>query len=171
MTWSDVGAANGRFEDWYREAWPELVGSLTLHAPNVEAARDATAEALVQIYVKWDRVGTMQNPTGYAYVVARNILRRRARRERIEQRLLGRERQPVVEPPAIVDPSLWAALRDLPDRQRTAVALRYVLDLTQEQVAEAMQVSPGTAASTLNAARARLGDVLRPEPAEELPNV
>lgn len=171
MTWSGVEAMNGRFEDWYREAWPDLVGSLTLHAPNVEAARDATAEALVQVYVKWERIGAMRNPTGYAYVVARNILRRQARRERIEQRLLGRERPVMVGPPAVFDLSLWAALRALPDRQRTAVALRYVLDLTQEQVAEAMQVSPGTAASTLNAARARLGDILRPELIEELPNV
>ena len=38
--------------------------------------------------------------------------------------------------------------------------LRYVLDLEQHEIADAMGVSPGTIASTLHAARARLQTAL-----------
>ena len=51
-------------------------------------------------------------------------------------------------------------MRALPDRQREAIALRYLLDLEQHEVAEAMGVRPGTVASTLHAARAQLASRL-----------
>ena len=60
----------------------------------------------------------------------------------------------------------WVA--DLPPRTRTAVALRYVADLTEAQVAEAMNVSRGTVASTLSSARQRLAAVLAPVREESL---
>ena len=42
------------------------------------------------------------------------------------------------------DPELWQQLRTLPPKQRTAVALHYVGDLTAREVAEVMHVSEGT---------------------------
>jgi DNA-directed RNA polymerase specialized sigma24 family protein len=61
-------------------------------------------------------------------------------------------RSPVPEPARVVDPpapaadpaeapaepALWAAVRRLPERQRMAVALRYVVDLDHAQIAEAL---------------------------------
>ncbi len=58
--------ASAAFEDWYRRAWPDLVGTLALHGGDVEAARDAAAEALLRVYERWDRIATMSNPTAYA---------------------------------------------------------------------------------------------------------
>jgi len=37
--------------------------------------------------------------------------------------------------PSEQDPELWAAVRALPERQRVAVALRYVLDLDHAEIA------------------------------------
>jgi RNA polymerase sigma-70 factor (ECF subfamily) len=45
------------------------------------------------------------------------------------------------------------ALADLPERQRIALALRYVHDLSEEEVAEALGCRPGTAASLLSRGR------------------
>jgi len=59
-------------------------------------------------------------------------------------------------------PEIWVAVRQLPDRARTAVALRYVADLTEREIAEVMGISRGTVASTLFDARARLAKELRP---------
>ena len=68
-----------------------------------------------------------------------------------------------LDPPSAlpdVAPELWRALASLPRQQRTAIALRYVLDLSQKQIAEAMQVAPGTVAATLSMARSRLREAL-----------
>jgi RNA polymerase sigma factor (sigma-70 family) len=68
------------------------------------------------------------------------------------QRSSGRRAVPVPEPARVVDPpapasdpaeapaepALWAAVRRLPERQRMAVALRYVVDLDHAQIAEAL---------------------------------
>jgi RNA polymerase sigma-70 factor (ECF subfamily) len=51
----------------------------------------------------------------------------------------------------------------LPDRQRTAVVLRYVADLPEADIAAAMKVSRGTVASTLSDARKALARHLSDE--------
>jgi RNA polymerase sigma-70 factor (ECF subfamily) len=62
--------------------------------------------------------------------------------------------------PAPLSDDVWDAVRSLPLRQRTAIALRYVSDLTQEEIAAVMDVAPGTVSATLVAARRRLGELL-----------
>ena len=45
----------------------------------------------------------------------------------------------IEEPP---DETLWAAVRALPRRQRTALALRYVVDLDHAQIARILETTP-----------------------------
>jgi DNA-directed RNA polymerase specialized sigma24 family protein len=149
------------FESWYREAWPRLVAAITVFTRDVHVAEDVVAEALSRAYERWDDVGAMQSPVGWSYRVAANLGRRRARRVALEEMVLGRSRPDLVwVDPDLVDPAIWAAVAALPSRQRAAVALRYVLDLPQDEVATSMGVAPGTAAATLHAARARLASAL-----------
>ncbi|MGH3017920.1 MAG: RNA polymerase sigma factor [Gaiellaceae bacterium] len=54
------------------------------------------------------------------------------------------------------DAELRAALTLLPERQRTAVFLRYYADLDYAAIAEALEITTGTVAATLNAAHAAL---------------
>ncbi len=54
------------------------------------------------------------------------------------------------------DAELRAALARLPERQRTAVFLRYYADLDYVGIGEALGISTGTVAATLNAAHAAL---------------
>jgi RNA polymerase sigma factor (sigma-70 family) len=56
--------------------------------------------------------------------------------------------------------AVLAAIRRLPARQREALVLRYYLDLTEEQTAEAMQVSRGTVKSATSRAIAAVGRML-----------
>ncbi len=44
-----------------------------------------------------------------------------------------------------VDGEIWAHVRRLPDKQRTAVALRYLGDLSHREIAETMQTSEAAA--------------------------
>jgi len=55
-----------------------------------------------------------------------------------------------------VDPDLWAAVSKLTFKQRSTLAMRYVEDLTQAQIADALDVAPGTASATLTQARQRV---------------
>jgi RNA polymerase sigma-70 factor (ECF subfamily) len=54
------------------------------------------------------------------------------------------------------DAELRVALARLPERQRTAVFLRYYADLDYAAIGEALGISSGTVAATLNAAHTAL---------------
>jgi RNA polymerase sigma-70 factor, ECF subfamily len=54
------------------------------------------------------------------------------------------------------DVELRVALARLPERQRTAVFLRYYADLDYAAIGEALDIAEGTVAATLNAAHAAL---------------
>jgi RNA polymerase sigma factor (sigma-70 family) len=53
-----------------------------------------------------------------------------------------------------------AALRRLPDRQREALVLRFYLELSEAEIAQAMGISQGTVKSTVSRALAALGRLL-----------
>ena len=56
--------------------------------------------------------------------------------------------------------AVLAAIRRLPARQREAVVLRYYLDMTEAQAAQAMGVSPGTVKSATSRGLAALARLL-----------
>jgi RNA polymerase sigma-70 factor (ECF subfamily) len=148
------------FDGWYRKEHPRVLGLLTVVAGDQDVAREATAEAFVRALERWDRVSTMDSPAAWTYRVGVNLVRRRFRRAAFEKRLPA-DRLAASPPPA-VESELWDAVRALPVRQRTAVALRYVCDLSQEEIAAVMHVAAGTVSATLAAARRRLAAELRP---------
>jgi RNA polymerase sigma factor (sigma-70 family) len=156
------------FSAWYREQHPLVLAALTVASGRADVAADATDEAFVRAYERWDRVRRMASPGGWLYRVALNDLRRRCRRQAIERELLRRQELPPAPPPT-VEPHLWEAVRRLPERQRTAVALRYVLDLPEADVARVMGVTRGSASATLTTARRRLESLLAPPPAPAPP--
>jgi RNA polymerase sigma-70 factor (ECF subfamily) len=148
------------FEEWYRQEHDALVRSLLVIAGDREVAGDAVAEAFSRALARWDHVRSLGNPTGWVYRVALNHLRRRGRRAALEARLLRRHPAATMTAPAEVVPELWAAISRLPLRQREAIALRYVGDRSEREVAEAMGIAEGTASATLAAARRRLAGAL-----------
>src|SRR3954468_24483372 len=114
------------FEGWYRAEHPRLLASILLVTGSLDEAGEVTDEAFARAYERWDRVGAMASPGGWTYRVAVNVARRRGRRRTLEQRVLAR-RRPVADVPAPAGEA-WALVADLPERQRTAVVLRYVAD-------------------------------------------
>ncbi len=141
------------FETWYREIHPRLITLLAATAGEVDLACEAADEALARAYERWAQVSRMASPTGWTYRVALNVVRRRARRRALERRLVGRPRREDVPGPS---GELWLLVAELPLRQRTAVLLRHVGQLTEQEIAEVMDVARGTVSSTLRAAYQRL---------------
>jgi RNA polymerase sigma-70 factor (ECF subfamily) len=151
------------FSTWYAREREGVVRSLLVIGGDPEVARDAVAEAFSRAYERWHRVAAMDSPTGWVYRVALNEIRRRERRRRIEARLLRRRADPrPAAPPPDVDPELWDAVAALPRREREVVVLRYVADLREREVAEALGISEGAASAALVAARRRLARTLGP---------
>lgn len=58
------------------------------------------------------------------------------------------------------DGDVLSAIAALPERQRSAIVLRYVADLPQGEVAERMDIAVGTASATLSQARSKLRTTL-----------
>ncbi len=150
------------FESWYRESHPKLVHSLVVITGDLDLASDAVDEACARAFARWARVRNMDSPIGWTFRTALNVLRRRHRRMATERRLLARERTEPVLPPTAS--AVWEVVQHLPLRQRTAVVLRYVSDLTQSEIATAMGITRGTVASTLADAHAHIADLIAIEP-------
>lgn len=160
------------FTDWYREEHPRVLAALTIVAGSPDVAADAAAEAFVRAYERWDRVQAMGSPGGWLYRVALNVVRRRARRTTLERNLLRRTTHPAAAAsvtPSALQPEVWDAVRALPDRQRAAVALRYVLDLPEAEVAALMGVTRGAVSSYLATARRTLATRLARDFADDPP--
>ena len=59
------------------------------------------------------------------------------------------------------------ALSKLPPRQRAVVVQRYYLEMSEQEMAQALDAAPGTVKWLLNAARSRLRDLLNSERSAE----
>ena len=163
VTTFEVADTFAGFETWYLREHPKVVAALTWVAGDPHVAADATDEAFARAYANWRRVERMSSPGGWVYRVAVNVVHRRMRRAALERRVL----EPPAEVARVVDREIWAVVQQLPERQRVAVVLRYLLDLPEQEVAMAMGISRGTVASALAAARRRLAAWLTEEEASD----
>jgi len=112
-----------------------------------QLAQDLVQESLTKTYLAWPRLRDVNNAEAYTrrVIVTTSISwrRRRSFRERPAEALPD---PGVPDPTALLpeDGQLWAAVRGLPPRQRTAVVLRYCEDLSVAQTAELMGCSVGS---------------------------
>ena len=146
------------FENFYLASRSRLVASLSVLVGDVALATDAADEAFERALTRWARVSQMESPAGWTYRVALNAARRQARRQSIESRLLARR------PPTAALPSQVVEVREILDhlapRQRAAMTLRVLGDLTESDIALVLGVSRSTVQSALSDARRNLALVL-----------
>lgn len=155
------------FADWYREQYPQVARALALATGDPLLGEEAAAEAFARALANWGRVGAMSSPGGWVYTVALHEVRRTWHRALLERRAIARLKLDHAPAPIAPDDALWRAVADLPPRARTAIALRYVADLPEAEIAAAMNVTRGTVAATLSHARKQLAAVLAPALSEE----
>ena len=155
-----------RPEDVFEHEYARLVRALAVVAGDRETAADAVQEAFVSLVRRWDRLATYEDPAGWVRRVALNQIREHQRSIWRQARLLLKIEQHQPEQAEIesFDPELWAQLRRLPSKQRTAVALRYMGDMTAREVAETMRVSEGTVDQHLHRALQSLRETLEAQP-------
>jgi RNA polymerase sigma-70 factor (ECF subfamily) len=157
---SDEADERGDFAQWYAASYARVLRAVTLAVGDVGVGEEATAEAYARALMHWRTVRATHRPEAWVYRTALNYVRSRLRRARLERRWIARQKIGSHPPPPEPPTALWAAVAQLAPRARTAVALRYIADLSEAEVAEAMGISRGTVAATLNKARTRLGELL-----------
>ena len=122
------------------------------------AAEDAAAEALARAYAQWPRVSALPHGDAWVLRVATNLALDQVRRHPPQvQSAASSEAEELLT----LRMALSAALVSLPRRQRQTVTLRYLGELSEAEVAEALGISSGSVKTHVHrglaALRARLG--------------
>lgn len=145
------GDGTGSFDAWYRATYRTLLAVALADGAAVTTAEDAAATAATAVLARW---GQLRNPAAYAITVTRNELRRAGRRRDQPDGTTIPDRDGGGDPRAILE--FFERVAPLPDRQRHAVTLRHVLDLTEHDIAAALGVRRGTVSVLLRRAYTRL---------------
>ncbi|RQX16421.1 SigE family RNA polymerase sigma factor [Micromonospora ureilytica] len=122
-------------------------------------AEDLLQTALTKTYLAWKRLGGIEAVEPYARRVLVNTStswwRRRWHGERPTEVLPERAGVDEIEQQLDRD-LLWRHLRELPNRQRAVLVLRYYEDMSEAQTAAMLDISPGTVKSQASRALATL---------------
>jgi RNA polymerase sigma-70 factor (sigma-E family) len=145
----------------YIASRPRLIGFARTVLADADGAEEVVQEAFARTLAHWDRVDDKADPLPYLRSVILNLCRGRFRRrptplrpdrpELSAEAVAGRAARRA----AVVD-----ALGTLPDRQREVVALRYFAELSTEETADALGISPGTVKTHLHRATQALASRL-----------
>lgn len=157
------------FEDAFDELFPRAFKLARRLVGDTDVAEDIAAEALARTYAHWPRVAGLEYRDGWVLRVAANLavdrVRRRPEAITVPAAGFGPATAAIAGPDAeelvVLRVALVAALGSLPRRQRQAVALRYLGDLSDGEVAVALGISVGSVKTHihrgLGALRRRLG--------------
>lgn len=134
-------------ETFCRGVFPRLVGALSLRVGGRDVAEELAQDTLSKIIERWDRVGSMEDPEGYAFRTAFNLANSRWRRLLAERRAVersvnsARDRADDETGPS---EAVRVALMRLTGRQREVVVYRFYLDRSVRETAAAMGCAEGT---------------------------
>lgn len=137
------------YVDYVKARIPRLHRVAYLLCGDGDRADDAVQTALTTLYVRWSRMHHVTNLDAYVHtMVVRACL---SEQRRAWSRVLLRDREPELADNAdpLVEERLLlrAALRRLPERQRTVLVLRFLCDLSVAEVAELLGRAEGTVKS------------------------
>jgi RNA polymerase sigma-70 factor (sigma-E family) len=154
-----VGSELG-FAGFVRENTPALLRTAYLLTGSSLAAEELVQDTLVRLYPKWDKVEAAQVPLAYVRrSVANGYINhgRRASRREFAADELPERLDPYDALSQLADrDQIWAGLRQLPQRQRAALVLRFYEDLTDEESAAALGCRVGTVRSLISRGLATL---------------
>jgi RNA polymerase sigma-70 factor, ECF subfamily len=147
------------FDGLYAACATRLVSQVALLTGDVGEAQDAVQEAFIRAWNHRDRVEVAAGAEGWVRTTALRLAVSRWRRIRRGALGAASPDQTVAGP----DPdhvALVAAMRRLPEVQRTALALHYFCDLTVEEVSVETHAPVGTVKARLSRGRAALAAAL-----------
>lgn len=163
------------FQDLVDAHWRDVVRvAFALAGPS--DAEDVAQQAWTQALAAYPALRTASNLRGWLLTVtarcAIDAHRARARRPvpaaQLPEQAEGPGAHQGLDAVEQGDGPLWQAIRSLPQRQRTAVVLRYVVDLDHAQVSRAMGTTPGATRRLVSDALTTLRATVPSMPEEDL---
>lgn len=144
---------------------------------NLHDAEDITQDVFIKVYENIGRFKQQSKLSTWIYRIsitqAIDFTRRKNRRQRAGflTLLFGDNDKPLPEPVDFMHPGivaenkeqaavLFGAINKLPDSQKTAFILQKMQDMSQQKIAEVMQLSEGAVESLLSRAKANLKKML-----------
>jgi RNA polymerase sigma-70 factor (ECF subfamily) len=164
------GAAQEDFAEFYRREYPAIVALAYALSGRAALAEDLAQDAFLATHRVWARVARYDAPGAFVRRVVANRAISSARRLVTEAKALTRlasTARPQLETLALPDVEFWLAVRSLPRRQAQALALRYLEDRSDEDIAAILRCSTSTVRVHLHRGRAALAHRLG---LEETPN-
>jgi RNA polymerase sigma factor (sigma-70 family) len=130
------------FEEFFVESWPWAFRLASFLTQNTAAGEDIAQDVLATMSQRW---GTADRPAAYlrtALVNASSNWNRRGRTMREKLPLLAGSDRVELNAPELAD-----AIARLPFRQRAVIIMRYHADLSETEIAEALDCQRGTVKS------------------------
>ena|SRR5664279_2399799 len=148
------------FSRFVRAHTSALLRTAYLLTGDVSSAEELVQDTLVRLYPKWQLVQAADVPLAYVRRSLANAFvnhSRRASRREIAVEFLP-ERPDGRDLPGQLDDrdELWSMLRELPDRQRAALVLRFFHDLPDDEIGTALGCRIGTVRSLISRGLAEL---------------
>jgi RNA polymerase sigma-70 factor (ECF subfamily) len=133
------------FEAFFDHEKARLFRALCLVTRNRFEAEELTQDAFLSVYERWERVGTMDDPSGYLYRTAMNAFRSWHRRSALAaRRTIGLTRAD--DSIAMIDEqdAVVRSLEPLSPRQRAAVVLIDLLGYSSEEAGRMLGIGAST---------------------------
>lgn len=149
------------FADFYRAELPRLV-ALARGLCGTAVADDIAQEAMLTAYRRWEDIQRFDEPHAWVRRVCSNLAISTFRRRVVELRGLARLAARAPDRPSLDEPSeeFWAAVRGLPRRQAQCAALRYLYEMSGDDIARTLGISEGSVKVHLARARRALAVAL-----------
>lgn len=151
------------FAELYRRYLCAIHAFMRAHVTDEHVAQDITAQVFFKALDSADTFRNEGSYAGWLFRIAHNCLTtwRRDSKRAIVLDEMPDLHDPAPSPPAHVVARetrefLWERVAELPDDQRQAITLRYIKDLSIEEVGRAMRRNKGAVRVLLHRARARL---------------
>jgi RNA polymerase sigma factor (sigma-70 family) len=151
MTASPISRSK-TFDELFISEFPR-VRRIAAKVVGLDSAEDVTVEAFARAFARWNTVGSMEYPGAWVIRVATNLALDQVRRKtpKVLAREVGDSQQDVV-----TRDTLLRSLRRLPRRQQEVVVLRYIVDMSEAEVGQTLDINVGTVKTHLHRALPRL---------------
>jgi RNA polymerase sigma-70 factor (ECF subfamily) len=149
------------FATFYDTTWGQTVACAFAVTADLAAAEDCAQEAYTRAWPRWSRLLAYEDPSGWVRQVAIRLAISRWRRTRTALAFLRRTRVP--ENAAGPDENavaLAVALNRIEAKQRRAIVLHHLADLSVAEVARLENCPEGTVKARLARGRAALAPLL-----------
>lgn len=139
-----MGRSSDRMTRLFEAHSPQALRLAYLLTGDRELANDVAQDAFVRLFTRLRDRGSPDNFQTYLRTTVVNLCKDHWRRKGVAKSVRFVETEDRVDPPELeTRDELWTALKTLPQRQRTALVLRYFEDLSERQTADVMGCSVG----------------------------